>query len=204
MAPHPYNRGLLPRIATGDAQAMREAIEAYGNLAWSLAKSFALSDAESEEAVHEVFVDLWRKAAKYNPDQGSEATFIAVLTRRALIDRWRRTTTRSTHEFKAAAHRPPQRQQESPPTADDDLRIAASALADLADDQRHVLELSIGHGQSHEDIAKLTGMPLGTVKAHLRRGLAKLRDTLTRSLHPAHNPANRHASPRGAERQVNP
>lgn len=200
MAPAPHTSGLLPRIASGDPEAMRAAINAYGNLVWSLAKTFTTSDAEAEEAVHEVFVDLWRKSTMYNPSLGSEATFITVITRRALIDRWRRASTRSSHELLAAAQRPI---QAVPATADDDLRTAASALAELADDQRHILQLSIGHGQSHEDIARLTGIPLGTVKAHLRRGLAKVRDSLTKRLQPGHlrSPQGAKASP---DRQVNP
>jgi RNA polymerase sigma-70 factor, ECF subfamily len=200
MALAPHTSGLLPRIASGDPDAMRAAINTYGNLVWSLARTFTNSDAEAEEAVHEVFVDLWRKSTMYNSSLGSEATFITVITRRALIDRWRRVSTRTSHELLAASQRPI---HAVTATADDELRTAASALAELAEDQRHVLQLSIGHGQSHEEIAKVTGMPLGTVKAHLRRGLAKIRDSLAKRLQPTHlrSPHGANASP---ERQVNP
>ena len=61
--------------------------------------------------------------------------------------------------------------------------IAVEALATLRPDQRRCLKLSIHHGMSHGEIADAIDLPLGTVKSHIRRGLATLRDRLTEAGH---------------------
>src|SRR5436190_23330300 len=165
---------LLARVATGDAAAVREVLATYGGLVWSIARRFEPGDAE--DAVQEIFLDLWKSAARFDPGVASEATFIAMIARRRLIDRRRSRRRRPTTEQLA----------EVPSIADDatspdvcaEAKQAARALADLRPEQRQVLVLSTCHGLSHGEIAAQTGMPLGTVKAHARRGLLSIRAAL--------------------------
>ena len=82
---------LLARVGAGDAGAVREVLSRYGGLVWSIAKRFEPS--EAEDAVQEIFLDLWKSAGRYDAALGSEATFIATIARRRLIDR-RRTRRR--------------------------------------------------------------------------------------------------------------
>ncbi len=191
--PHPPI-SLLPRIAQNDASAIAHAVEAYGPLVWSLAKGFTRSDAEAEEAVHEIFVQLWRKAEHYKPELGAEVTFISIIARRCLIDRRRRALARARHEQQAgldkqvsSGHRAEQDGTIKGWDAEgvDEVRRATGALNNLTEDVREVLQLSIAHGRTHEQIAQLKGLPVGTVKTHLRRGLAKIRDHLGLGLSPA-------------------
>jgi RNA polymerase sigma-70 factor (ECF subfamily) len=165
---------LLARVAAGDAGAVRAFVAHYGGLVWSIARRFEASDAE--DAVQEIFLDLWRSAGAYDPALGSEATFIATITRRRLIDRRRTRRRRPTAtdqladvELEATGARP-----------DDSAEAAkaANALGQLRPEQRQVLVLSTAHGMSHGEIAAHTGMPLGTVKAHVRRGLIAIRNVL--------------------------
>ncbi|MFM7800018.1 MAG: sigma factor-like helix-turn-helix DNA-binding protein, partial [Planctomycetota bacterium] len=64
------------------------------------------------------------------------------------------------------------------PTQQEEAARATAALERLRPEQQRVLQLSIYHGRSHEEIARSTGLPLGTVKTHARRGLIRLREIL--------------------------
>jgi RNA polymerase sigma-70 factor (ECF subfamily) len=165
---------LLARIAAGDRVAMRECLTRYSGLVWSIARRFELGDAE--DAVQEIFLDLWKSAARYDGNVASESVFIAMIARRRLIDRRRMRGRRPVTE--SIADEPQVAAAGSSPEASAEASQAARALDRLKPDQRRVLVLSACHGMSHGEIAEATGLPLGTVKAHVRRGLISIRAAL--------------------------
>lgn len=166
---------VLARVAAGDAEATRECIARYGGLVWSLARRFEPSDAE--DAVQEIFVDLWKSAGRYDPSIASEPAFVTVIARRRLIDRRRSRGRRPALE--AGVQLPTLVDQGTAPDTLVEANQAARALAALRPEQRQVLLLATCHGLSHGEIASETGLPLGTVKAHARRGLLSIRAALS-------------------------
>jgi len=164
---------VLARVAAGDALAVRECLARYGALVWSIARRFEPGDAE--DAVQEIFLDLWKSAARFDPQIASEATFVAMIARRRLIDRRRAHRRRPATEQLAETPIPDTALR---PDASLEAAKAARALGQLRPEQRQVLVLSTCHGMSHGEIAAHTGMPLGTVKAHARRGLSSIRAAL--------------------------
>lgn len=169
---------LLPRIAAGDRSAIRDCIACYGGLVWSLARRAAPSDAE--DAVQEIFLDLWKSAARFDPAAGNETTFVATIARRRLIDRRRQRQRRPETESLAEPSREAAAVASTgvAPELGAEAALAARALDQLRPEQRQVLILTACHGLSHEEVASSTGMPLGTVKAHARRGLIRVREAL--------------------------
>jgi RNA polymerase sigma factor (sigma-70 family) len=167
---------LLHRVARGDPGAVQETIARFGGLIWSLARRLGMPDADAEDAVNEIFTEIWRNGAKYDASIASETAFVATIARRRLIDRRRRMNRQADRvqisEDVAAAPRP-----ES--DTGEEARRAAKALTALSPDQQRVLRLSVYEGLSHELIARATGLPLGTVKTHARRGLIRLREMMT-------------------------
>jgi RNA polymerase sigma-70 factor (ECF subfamily) len=168
--------GLLQRVASGDGQAARDCIREFGGLVWSLARRRSPSQADAEDAVQEIFLDIWRSAPRFDPKAASEATFVAMIARRRLIDRRRRRQRRPETEplLEGLATEGPASGAETCMEA----AAAAKAVARLRPEQRTVLLLATCQGMSHEEIAQTTGMPLGTVKAHARRGLLRVREAL--------------------------
>ena len=81
---------ILQRVARADAAAVDECLNAYGGLVWSLARRLCRKHEDAEDAVQEIFVEIWRKAEKFDPDVASESTYITMIARRRLIDRFRR------------------------------------------------------------------------------------------------------------------
>jgi RNA polymerase sigma factor (sigma-70 family) len=159
---------------------VQEAIARYGGLVWSLARRLGLPDSETEDAVHEVFTELWRNGARYDPNIASETAFVATIARRRLIDRRRRLgrqpVKQQISEGLVGGDQDPVK-----PELGEEAARAAKAFETLTPEQQRVLRLSVYEGLSHELIARSTGLPLGTVKTHARRGLIKLRELLGRA-----------------------
>jgi RNA polymerase sigma-70 factor (ECF subfamily) len=173
-----HDPSILHQVAAGDAGAMRECMDRFGGLVWSLARRVTQSTSEADDAVQEIFIDLWRSAARFDPQIASETTFVAMIARRRLIDRGRRKQRRPDavalpDAAQPAAAREPDRSEHA-----EEAARAAAALERLRPEQQRILQLAIYHGRSHEEIARSTGLPLGTVKTHARRGLIRLREML--------------------------
>lgn len=180
--------GVLARVAMGDARAVRECIERFGGLIWSLARKSGFTSAEAEDAVQEIMIDVWRSAPKYDPGIASEATFVSMIARRRLIDRRRRAARRPeaielgegvAQDASASGWRGPHDAASSVGEMEEEVGRAVEALDQLAPDQQRVLRLSIYRGLSHELISRTLNMPLGTVKTHARRGLIRIRELLS-------------------------
>lgn len=170
---------ILQRVAAGDASAVQECLDRYGGLVWSLARRFCTNQQEAEDAAQEVFIEIWNKAPRYDPALSSEITFVAMIARRRLIDRSRRRQRAlPTEAIEDETVLPETDASLELVDVGDEARRAAQALARLRPDEQRVLKLAIYEGLSHDQIAKATTLPLGTVKTHLRRGLARVREML--------------------------
>lgn len=157
---------ILQRVAGGEFVAVRECIEEYGALVWSLARRLTRSTADAEDATQEIFLQVWRCAARFDSFQGSETTFVATLARRHLVDRLRKArSNRPINKCNAALE-----------------SLTGSASRDAPDTcfeaDRNVLQLGLVQGYSHSEIADRLGMPMATVKACMRRGLLRVRESL--------------------------
>jgi RNA polymerase sigma-70 factor (ECF subfamily) len=167
---------LLPRVARGDPDAVRACIERYGALVWALARRLSPSLPDAEDAVQEIFVDLWKSAPRFDPRVAAEAVFVTLVARRRLIDRARarrrRPATEPLGDFGAELAG-----TFGAPNAEvcAEAKLAAEAIAALRPEPRQVLLLAIQQGMSHEEIAVTMKLPLGTVKAHARRALLHVR-----------------------------
>jgi RNA polymerase sigma-70 factor (ECF subfamily) len=169
---------LLPRIARGEADAVEACLKRYAPLVWSLAKRLTRDPSALEELVQEIFIDVWKSAARFDAAKASEATFIALIARRRVIDRQRQSgRVRDTAELDDAqlgALDDNFAQLE----IRDDARRAHAALQQLKPEQRRLILLSVVDGLTHQEIATASGLPLGTIKSHIRRGLDRAAEIL--------------------------
>jgi RNA polymerase sigma-70 factor (ECF subfamily) len=136
---------------------------------------------DAEDAVQEIFVEIWRNAERFDPDVASEATYITMIARRRLIDKYRRRsrdldTTTLTEELVTGTT-----DHEKQIDISDEAEHARQYMQQLRPEERKVLEMSINDGMSQTQIAEATNLPLGTVKTHARRGLIRLRELLVES-----------------------
>ncbi len=169
---------VLERIARGEAAAVQECMTSYGGLVWSLALRMSPGRADAEDAVQEVFMDLWRNAAAYDPAKSPEKVFIAMIARRRLIDRWRSRSRRLETEPIEDSEAFLEQQSEAPQQTSVELDEAMAVIDTLDAEQRQVVLMGVVQGMTHSEIARETGKPLGTVKTQMRRGLIRIRAQL--------------------------
>lgn len=158
--------------------AVHECIDRYSPLVWSLARRHVRQHADAEDAVQEIFVEVWRNAGRFDPAIASESTFISTISRRRLIDRQRKLARAPLTQ--PIVEEPPESRPSHADQVDPqlDAQQARQLMDRLRADERRVLEMSLLEGLSQSQIAEAASMPLGTVKTHARRGLKRLREML--------------------------
>lgn len=176
------NGSILQRIAAGDHRAVDDCLNRYGGLIWSLAKRWIGNVADAEDATQEIFVELWQQAGRFNPAVAGEATFVAMVARRRLIDRVRKEARRPlTESIDVDLVEAKDVQDFNFVDGADDAAKAKRCLSRLSAKQQEILTLVVHHGASHAAIASRLSMPLGSIKSCARRGLIQLRDCMKRN-----------------------
>jgi RNA polymerase sigma-70 factor (ECF subfamily) len=159
---------------TGDESALRHAYDRYGPAVYHLATRSLANAADAEDVAQATFVAAWLGRHTYEPDRGSLLGWLLGIARRKVIDHIRSVA----REEKVTAS---VRQMTDPVPVDSapdrvvERLVVADEMAQLPSEQRRVLELAFYDDLTHPQIAAVTGLPLGTVKSHLRRAMQRLR-----------------------------
>ena len=174
---------LLLRVAAQDAQALAEFYDLTAKPLFSLAVRILGDVSEAEEVIQDVFVQIWKNAPSFDPLLGPAFHWALSITRHRSIDRLRSRQRRArlieNLETDAAANAPPSAGADQDALAAEDTAAVRATLGTLPAEQRRVIEMAFFGGLSHPQIAEALNEPLGTVKARIRRGLLKLRDSLS-------------------------
>ena len=174
---------LLLRIAAQDAQALAEFYDLTAKPLFSLAVRILGDVSEVEEVIQDVFVQIWKNAPSFDPLLAPAFHWALSITRHRSIDRLRSRQRRArlieNLETDAAANAPASAGADQDALAAEDTAAVRATLGTLPAEQRRVIEMAFFGGLTHQDIAKALNEPLGTVKARIRRGLLKLRDSLS-------------------------
>jgi RNA polymerase sigma factor (sigma-70 family) len=169
------DRILAERFRAGDEIALREMYERYGGLVHRVGLACLPGTHEAEDVTQATFVAAWRGRQTYDPERGTLAGWLLGIARRQAVDRLRALRRERTVTDAVLRHSVPAYSEEPVPDEVLDRILVLDELSRLGDEQRRVLELAFFDDLTHVQIAGLTGLPLGTVKSHLRRGLARLR-----------------------------
>ncbi|MCX6597252.1 MAG: sigma-70 family RNA polymerase sigma factor [Acidobacteria bacterium] len=136
---------------------------------------------DAEEVMSDAYAQLWRMAEHYDSAKGGVSNWIVLLVRSRALDLARRQSSRSRWEVDL----PPQHRERCREMSPEQMEVqrsevctVRSALAQIPPDERHLLELAYDEELTHAAISVRTGLPLGTVKTRIRRGLARMRGLL--------------------------
>ncbi len=180
------DEALLARIATGDAAAFAAFYDRHEARWYSLALRIVHSEADAEDVVQEAAVNLWERAPSYDPSAGRPLSWALALVRNKAIDRLRAARRRAGLQERAAVEDAVHPPAGTVPGTDgfgmDAGPLVQRGLTGLSAEQRQVLELAYFDGLSQTEIAGRLGVPLGTIKARMRRGMLTLRDALEGAL----------------------
>lgn len=174
---------LLRRIAQRERAAFEDLYSRYANILYASALKFVKEDADAQDVVQDVFIQIWDKAKLYDPAKGKPLTWALTLTRNRAIDRIRaiQRRTRLRDEFEQETFVDESagvREALSGVDASEKGQILRAAVGQLTMQQRKVIDLAYFGGLTQTEIAEKLGEPLGTVKARARRGLLKLKELL--------------------------
>ncbi|MDQ6939490.1 MAG: sigma-70 family RNA polymerase sigma factor [Verrucomicrobiota bacterium] len=178
-------RELMTRVASGDQAAFSALYDRLSGPLFSLAFQMLGDRSEAEDALQEVCLQVWRRAANYDASKSSVFTWAVMMTRSKAIDRLRARGRRQ--RIVAGSIEDEENGRELASEADDaadttekndEAARVRSALRALPNEQMEAIEMAFFSDMTHAEIAERKGEPLGTVKARIRRGLMRLRDGL--------------------------
>jgi len=170
----PGEDDLATRFRDGDEAALREAYDRYGRAVLHLATTTLVNRSDAEDVTQATFVAAWLGRETFDPAKGSLVGWLLGIGRRKVVDRIR-ASARETRVVETVKQLPePVSTGPDPDTVVDRL-VVADELARLPDEQRRMLELAFYDDLTHQQIAAVTGVPLGTVKSHIRRGMQSLK-----------------------------
>lgn len=178
---------LMASVRLGDRAAFRELYERFAHEVLAVCQRILDNHADAEDAAADVFAEVWRLRQRYDGRRSGARTYLVLLARSRAIDRLRSRGARPDRpagapvEETAAGAASTIRVDADPESharTDEICTMVRTALDQLDARQRTAMELAFYEGLSHREIAERLHTPLGTVKTHIRKGLAKLRFSL--------------------------
>ena len=175
---------LLASIVKGDQQAFSQLYDHSSALLYTLAFRILGDREEANELLQEVYLEIWRKVARYDVGRGTPIAWLITLTRSRAIDRLRTRgarghTVTSPLDTTISSTLPDLGPSPFETQADQELRMAVgTAITSLPPAQHQAIELAYYEGLSHQEIAARLNQPLGTVKTRIKLGMSKLRESL--------------------------
>lgn len=169
---------LMQLVGSGDARAFEVVYERHATAAFSLAYRICGARVAAEEIAQEAFLAIWRSGARYDRTRGSVRTWVLGVVHNRAIDAVRRATVhqrRQTADEHAAEQLEAAERTEVEVARREEVRSMRALVEDLPSEQRRVIELAYFGGFTHEQIAQMLELPLGTVKGRMRLALEKMR-----------------------------
>lgn len=181
-SPELTDETLLQRAGAGDARAFEQIYDRHSPRLFGFLCQMLGNEKEAEDVLQEGFLYVWDHAKAYDSTRSAPSTWLVMIFRNKAIDRLRALGRREKLLEKAAVEEAVLRTSSEVPgetLEEREKRLwVQQALQALPTEQRRLIEFAFLKGLTHPAIAESLGLPLGTVKTHIRRGLLKLRDLM--------------------------
>lgn len=172
------DEALVAALSHGDKNALAGLYDRYASLMLTVARKFLKGERDAEDLVHDVFLEMWKKADAYDASRGTVRTWILMRLRSRALDRCKAVGNARTSVMDPADVAGLSRSDEASVFATADRPQLISGLAMLSPDQREVVELAYFEGLSASEISERIQVPIGTVKSRTASALQKLRQSL--------------------------
>jgi RNA polymerase sigma-70 factor, ECF subfamily len=171
---------LLVRVGRGERAAFDALYDTIAPLVYGVARRVVRDPQMAEDIAQEALVEVWRQAPRFDPSKGRATSWIVTIAHRRAVDRVRSEQSRHQREDRVGrdtatvSTTEPGARLEAADTTDE----LATGLASLTELQRDAIRLAFYEGRTHQEVAQLLGIPLGTAKTRIRDGLIRLRDAV--------------------------
>lgn len=171
---------LLAASARGDEQAFAALYDQTSARVYGMVLRVVRDPAQAAEVTQDVYLQVWREAARFDPGLGAVPTWLLMIAHRRAVDRVRSARSATQREDRYAATHTDRPYDEVSERAQANLEAqrVRNALHGLTDAQREAISLAYFAGYTHREVAALLDLPLGTAKTRIRDGLIRLRDAL--------------------------
>lgn len=170
---------LIVNISRGEEESLEILYDRTSSLVFGLVLKILSNRQEAEEVLADVFLQIWDKAATYDPSRSKPASWILMISRSRSIDKLRSGSKRRSLTEQIDNTTPDSKNDpEENSIAYEKRSMIQNAMKELSDNQKEAIELAYYFGMSQSEIAKEMDQPLGTVKSWIRFGMMKLREHL--------------------------
>lgn len=171
---------ILAACARGEEAQFARLYDATAARLFGLVRKVVRDPAQAEEVTQEVYLQIWRQSARFDPTAGSALSWMMTIAHRRAVDRVRSAQAQTDRE---TAYDTGQQTIPYDTTAESahrelDAERVRKALGKLTPAQRSAIELAYFGGYTHREVAALLNLPMGTAKTRIRDGLIRLRDTM--------------------------
>lgn len=176
----PTHEDLIRLVALGDEAAFEELYDAVAPRVYGLVRRVVRDPAQSEEVTQEVFVDVWAQATRFDADRGKAISWILVIAHRRAVDRVRASQASADRDLRQGIKEYQDSYDDVADTVETQMEAerVRKALETLTAPQREAISLAYYGGYTHQEVAELLKIPVGTVKTRIRDGMIRLRDRL--------------------------
>lgn len=176
----PSDEALMARLSDHEPESLKMLYKRYAAVLRGVVMRVVHDEAETEDVLQDIFVQVWDRADHYEPAKGKPLGWLVTLARRRAIDRlrqrsaYRRATDRFEFECRVPHDHGDSREFDQHIFEDDLRRILLDLIGNLPPYQREVIMLTFFKGMSQREIAAATRIPLGTIKTRIELGMRKL------------------------------
>ncbi len=170
---------MLARVGSGDRDSLKMLYEATSAKLFGVILRILIERGEAEDVLQEVYITVWRKAAEFDATRASPITWMVTIARNRAIDRLRAKGSRPTTTLDEAAE-----VRDTAPAADmmidsaNDAKRVSAALETLDPKHAAIIRSAYFEGLTYEALSDREGVPVGTLKSWVRRGLIRMRTAL--------------------------
>jgi RNA polymerase sigma-70 factor (ECF subfamily) len=169
---------LMGRVARGDSSAFEALYDELSAAVFGLARRVVRDPARAEDVTQEVFLEVWRKAARFDSGLGKAKTWVMTIAHRRAVDAVRRSESHKRQDHRAAPDEVSHDEPADAVIAAQEHGSVRTCMETLTDLQLESVRLAYFNGYTYNEVATLLEKPLPTIKTRMRDGLIRLRDCL--------------------------